>query len=190
MTLQELLAQVLGGERGPVRLADGPESYRTRGQQQAAPITQRMASLPDRTFPRFRDVPRPDNYPFPLWEPRQASPQPPRSALGAYPSFADYANAELGLQTQSGMAEQQPVWRDPQTGALPNPTRYPGPADANMPSDDHGAALMLALRRAQANPQPVISPEERERARLEEASLVAPRRPALFPAWTRRGGPY
>lgn len=185
MTLQELLAQALGmGSDEPVRLADGPPSYRTRGQLPVAPIAQRMASLPARQPPRFQDVQRPDDYPFPLWQTRQVAPQIPQTALQASRTFADYANAELGLQTRpaSVMIGPLPDYVNPLGGPV-SPAQNVPPS-MPQPQDSHGAALMDALRRARATPTPpLISPEERARAIEEERRMLqagALRRRGLF----------
>lgn len=175
MTLQELLAQALGmGSDEPVRLADGPPSYRTRGNLPVAPIAQRMASLPARQPPRFQNVPRPDDYPFPFYDPRQVAPQVPRTALQAFPDFADYVNSELGLQTRpaSGMAGPPPDYVNPLGGPTSPASNVPATA-MPQPVDEHGEALMGALRRARATPTPpLISPEERARAIEEERRML------------------
>lgn len=162
MTLGELLRQ-FAGDSEPVRLAEGPASYRTRGRLPLPTMPSAPTDLGRRGIPSFRDEPIERVFPMQPTTRRVRLNRPPADPMAAYPTFADYANSEMGLRVASGLAPQEGVGGYAVNPATGRPMTEPASApEAQAPPgpelDAHLRALVDALtnerREAQARDIP------------------------------------
>lgn len=132
-----------------------PESYRTRGRQQAAPLAPWLANTPRRPLPRFEQAPVERVFPIQpatrLVRSEAVQPLPPEHP-GSYTNFADFATQRAAEPIAADVIAARPP-----PMALGGSLSRSAPADAiyeTMPQyrAQRGPVLYQARYRSQALP--------------------------------------